>query len=60
MAFKTKNKKLAEEAEERAVMHFEKLNKIEQIIMIEESKKTPAVYIVDKIKEVITSDQTNK
>lgn len=53
MAFKTKNKRLAEEAEKRAVMHFKKLNKIEQILMIEESKKTPAVYIVDKIKEVI-------
>lgn len=51
--FKTKTKKQAEEAEQRALTHFRKLNKIEQIINIEEAKRTPAVFIVEKIKEVI-------
>lgn len=48
-----KTKKQAEEAEQRALTHFRKLNKIEEIINIEESKRTPAVLIVKKIKEVI-------
>lgn len=46
-------------AETRAVIHFRKLFKIENIIKTEEKNKTPAVFIVDKIKEVISSDQTN-
>ena len=40
-------------AEERAVMHFRKLNAIENIIRIEESKRTPTVFIVDAIKKVL-------
>ena len=43
-------------AEERAVMHFRKLNAIENIIRIEESKRTPTVFIVDAIKKVLVSD----
>lgn len=43
-------------AEERAVMHFRKLNSIENIIRIEESRRTPTVFIVDAIKKVLVSD----
>lgn len=46
-------KRQAENAEKRAVTHFRKLQKIEHIIKTEEANKTPAVFIVDKIKEVI-------
>lgn len=42
-----------ENAESRAVAHFMKLNTIERILKIEQSKKTPAVHIVKKIEEVI-------
>lgn len=50
-----------ENAEQRAVTHFRKLNEIERIIRIEEIKKTPSVHIVDKIKRVIfTNANLNK
>ena len=55
-------KKLREQrnnAEYRATIHFRKLARIETIIRIEEAVHTPAVLILDKIKEVIISDQTN-
>lgn len=45
-----------ENAEQRAVTHFRKLNAIENIIRIEESKRTPTVFIVDAIKKVLVSD----
>lgn len=44
-----------ENAEQRAVIHFRKLNQIESIIRIEEIKKTPSVHIVEKIKKDISS-----
>ena len=40
-------------AELRAVTHFRKLFAIEQIIKKAEEDKTPSVFVVDKIKEVI-------
>jgi hypothetical protein len=51
-------KKLREErinAEERALTHYRKLNKIEKILMIGRAERTPAVFIVDQINEVINS-----
>lgn len=51
--FNKKVKKQAENAERRALIHFRKLQAIENIIKQEEASKTPAVFIVDKIKEVI-------
>lgn len=40
-------------AELRAITHFRKLQSIERIINTAEVTKEPAVFIVDKIKEVI-------
>ena len=51
--FNKKIRKQAENAERRALIHFRKLQAIENIIKQEEANKTPAVFIVDKIKEVI-------
>ena len=51
--FNRKIKEQARNAKLRAVTHFRKLQKIEHIIKTEEANKTPAVFIVDKIKEVI-------
>lgn len=55
LGFETKKdlRNQRDNAEKRALTHFRKLNKIENIIKNEEAKKTPAVFIVDKIKEVI-------
>lgn len=50
---KRKLKERAENAERRATIHLRKLQEIERTITIEESNKTPAVFILDKIKEVI-------
>lgn len=47
-------------AEYRATIHFRKLQAIERILNKAEETKEPAVFIVDKIKEVITSDETNQ
>lgn len=49
-------KQLEEEsvnAEQRALEHFRKLQNIENIVLRAEIDKTPAVFIVEKIKEVI-------
>lgn len=51
-----KNYELIEElenAELRAVTHFRKLIKIEDILRKAEEEKTPAVIVLDKINEVI-------
>ena len=40
-------------AEQRALHHFRKLQRIEDIFLRAEIDRTPAVFIVDKIKEVI-------
>ena len=45
-------------AESRALTHFRKLFKIEQLLRQAEKDKTPSVIVVDKIKEAISSDQT--
>ena len=45
-------------AESRALTHFRKLFRIEMIIKEADKDKTPAVFVVDKIKEVITDDQS--
>ena len=47
-------------AELRALTHFRKLFKIEQIIKESDDKKENHFITIDKIKEVISSDQTNK
>lgn len=61
LGFETKKdlRNQRDNAERRALTHFRKLNKIENIIKNEEAKKTPTVFIVDKIKEVI-NPTTNK
>lgn len=51
--FNKKIKEQARNAELRAVTHLRKLQEIEHIISREEENKTPAVFIIDKIKEVI-------
>lgn len=43
-------------AELRKPKHYEKLKEIDRIIKVEELKKTPTVYILDKIKKVLVSD----
>jgi len=55
MIFETKKelREQLEDTEERCVSHFMKLNKIENILRRGEAMKTPAVFIVDEIKEVI-------
>lgn len=45
-----------ENAEERAVTYFRKLNLIENLIRIEQMNKTPSVYIVEKIKKILVND----
>lgn len=45
-------------AEYRALTHFRKLFKIENIIREAEKNKTPSVIVLDKIKEVINDDQS--
>ena len=58
MYSKKKLRELRDEAELRATIHFRKLAKIETIIRIEQAVHTPSVLIIDKIKEIIASDQT--
>lgn len=50
-----KLKKELNNAELRAVTHFRKLNKIENILLQAEQDKTTAVIVTDKIREVIVS-----
>lgn len=50
-----KLKKELNNAELRAVTHFRKLNKIENILLQAEQDKTPVVIVTDKIREVIVS-----
>lgn len=45
-----------ENAEQRAVTHFRKLNLIENLIRIEQANKTPSVHIVEKIKKILVHD----
>lgn len=45
----------AENAESRAVSHFRKLMEIEQTLKKEQANKTPAVWIVKKIEDIIYS-----
>ena len=47
-------------AEQRALIHFRKLYAIENIIKNDEEKHEFITETMKKIKEVITSDQTNK
>lgn len=53
METKKKLKEKANNAEQRAVVHFRKLQEIENIVGRAEINKTPSVIVVDKIKEVI-------
>jgi len=46
-------------AEQRALTHFRKLQQIENILRVEKNKKTPAVFIVEKIEEVIVGKTNN-
>ena len=46
-------KKELRNAELRAVTHFRRLKKIENILMIGRANRTPAVFIVDQINEVL-------
>lgn len=43
-------------AELRESKYYEKLKEIDRIIKVEELKKTPSVYIIDKIKKVLVRD----
>jgi hypothetical protein len=52
--FYWKLKKELINAEKRAVTHYRKLRKIENILMIGRAERTPAVFIVDQINEVIS------
>ena len=45
-----------ENAEQRAVTHFRKLNQIENLIRIEQANKTPSVHIVEKIKKILVNN----
>ena len=59
-------KKLQEDlnnAEQRVVFHYQRANKVEKIvekiintIQLEESRKTPTVYIVEQIKKILVND----
>jgi hypothetical protein len=53
METRKKLKEKANNAEQRAVVHFRKLQEIENILGRAEINKTPSVIVVDKIKEVI-------
>lgn len=53
METKKKLKEKANNAEQRAVVHFRKLQEIENILGRAKINKTPSVIVVDKIKEVI-------
>ena len=53
METKKKLKEKANNAEQRAVVHFRKLQEIENILGRAEINKTPSVIVVDKIKEII-------
>ena len=53
METKKKLKEKANNAEQRAVVHFRKLQEIENILGRAEINKKPSVIVVDKIKEVI-------
>ena len=53
METKKKLKEKANNAEQRAVVHFRKLQEIENILGRAEINKTPSVIVLDKIKEVI-------
>ena len=46
-------------AEQRAVCHFQKLQTIENILIRAEIDKTPSVFVVEKIKEVIRRQKQN-
>ena len=46
-------KQRAEDAERRALVHFRKLQKIENILRYAKTTKEPAVHTVKKIEEVI-------
>ncbi len=48
-------KKELRNAELRAVTHFRKLKKIENIIMIGRAERTPSVLLVDQISAVLKS-----
>lgn len=53
METKKKLKEKANNAEQRAVVHFRKIQEIENSLGRAEINKTPSVIVVDKIKEVI-------
>jgi hypothetical protein len=60
MIFETKKslREQLEEAETRAVIHFTKLNKIENILKQSEITKENYFETLDKIKRVISSNTT--
>ena len=60
MIFETKKdlRNQLEEAETRAVIHFTKLNKIENILKQSEMTKENYFETLDKIKRVISSNTT--
>lgn len=58
MYTKKKLREQRDNAEYRAMTHFRKLVEIETTIRVEEAVHTPSVLILDKIKEIISSDQT--
>ena len=46
-------------AEKKSIIYRNKLNKIENIIRIQQCQKTPSIIILEKIKEVINSMEEN-
>ena len=59
MKIKKQLREEVENAEQRALTHFRKLQQIENILRIDKNKKTPSVFIVEKIEEVIVGKTNN-
>lgn len=53
METKKKLKEKANNTKQKTIIHFRKLQEIENILGRAEINKTPSVIVVDKIKEVI-------
>lgn len=56
----TVNNKERLRTEKRALQHFSKLMKIENVLEDAKRTKEPSVFTIDKIKNVIYSGKTNR
>lgn len=59
MKTRKKLKEESENAEQRALDHFRKLQRIEDIVLRAEIDKTPAVFVVEKNKRSYSSAKLN-